>query len=103
VWNKLMTYAHTGIELKPIPFVEPEVPADDAEAAVADAGEATLSAPVPAAAGVLTALTTARLTQIERLFQTAPRLQPIADLRLPSSVTVAATPEAGTPSPTAAP
>ena len=32
IWNKLMTFAHAGVKLKPIPFVEPEVPGRDAEA-----------------------------------------------------------------------
>ena len=27
-WKRFMTFAHTGIELKPIPFVEPEEPAE---------------------------------------------------------------------------
>jgi hypothetical protein len=48
---------------------------------------------------VLTALTTARLLQIERLLQAAPKLQPLADLSLPSTVTVAASPAPGDGSP----
>ena len=101
-FNKLMTYAHHGIAPKPIPFVDPEKPAKDADPAVTVAEDAIAEAPQVGAAGVLTALTTARLVQIERLFQTAPPLQPIADLSLPTSVTVAATPEAGGPPPTEA-
>ena len=95
VFNKFMTYAHQGIPLKPIPFVEPEKSPGAAEPAVADAGESTPDTSVSAAAGVLTALTTTRLIQIERLFHTASRLQPTADMSQPASVTVAATPEAG--------
>jgi penicillin-binding protein 1A len=97
IWNTLMTYAHTGIALKPIPFVDPEDAADKPEAEVADAAATTTETPAPAPGGVLTALTTTRLVQIERLFRSSPRLQPVADLGLPVPVTVAATPEAGEP------
>ncbi len=96
IWNKLMTYAHTGIDIKPIPFVEPE--AGGKETVVA-AEETEAVAPASAPSGVLTALTTARLLQIERLLQAAPKLQPLADLSLPSTVTVAASPAPGDGSP----
>jgi penicillin-binding protein 1A len=99
VWNKLMTFAHTGINIKPIPFVEPEVPVEvDAESvaeAPAEAAPETAAAP-PASA--LTALTTTRLLQIEKLLRSAPRLQPLADLAPASPLAVAATPTAGDPS-----
>ncbi len=102
IWNKLMTYAHHGIAIKPIPFIEPETPPDGEapEVAEADAETDTEAASLPAS--VLTALTTTRLTQIERLFETAPKLRPVADLATAVPVAVAATPEAGDGSPTRA-
>jgi penicillin-binding protein 1A len=102
IWNKLMTYAHHGIPIKPIPFIEPEPPPEGEalEVAEADAEADTPDASLPAS--VLTALTTTRLTQIERLFETAPKLRPVADLGVSMPVSVAATPEAGEPSPTLA-
>jgi penicillin-binding protein 1A len=102
IWNKLMTYAHHGIPIKPIPFIEPEAPPEGEALEVAEADAETDTPAASPPASVLTALTTTRLTQIERLFETAPRLRPVADLGVPTSVSVAATPEAGEPSPTLA-
>ncbi|WP_246429641.1 transglycosylase domain-containing protein [Prosthecomicrobium pneumaticum] len=70
-WKKFMTYAHSGIELKPIPYIEggptdgerPEVP-------VAIAGGAR---PL-----TLSAATARRLGEIERLLEAAPPLTPAA-------------------------
>ena len=91
IWNKLMTYAHTGIEIKPIPFVEPEAPKDSGEVAVAEATtDNDTVAPADGATSVLTALTTTRLLQIEKLLRTAPHLQPIADLGVLSPLAIAA-------------
>jgi penicillin-binding protein 1A len=97
IWNKLMTFAHTGIDIRPIPFVEPEVPAEAEAEGVADApAEEAPEAASTAPASVLTALTTNRLLQIEKLLRAAPRLEPLADLGAPSPVTIAATPATGT-------
>ncbi len=37
MWHDLMTFAHTGIDIKPIPFVEPEPPAETEAEVVAEA------------------------------------------------------------------
>jgi penicillin-binding protein 1A len=92
-WNRFMTFAHAGIDLKPIPFVEPETPAEDV--AVADGAAKTEEEAAPARpANVLSALTTARLLQLETLMRSAPRLSPVADLGPIPSFAVADTPAA---------
>ena len=95
IWNKLMTFAHAGIDIRPIPFVDPEAPAEAKGNAVAEAP--TEKAPEVAAApgSVLTALTTTRLLQIEKLLRAAPPLTPLADLGSAATLAVAATPDAG--------
>ncbi|HET7715769.1 MAG TPA: PBP1A family penicillin-binding protein [Bauldia sp.] len=98
VWNKLMTFAHTGIDIKPIPFVEPEAPVVPEEEVVAEAPET--EEPDPAGArptSVLSALTTTRLLQIEKLLRSSSKLEPVADLGPPSPLAVAATPAANSP------
>jgi penicillin-binding protein 1A len=81
-WHRFMQFAHTGIELKPIPFVEPEKPqAAVAKAEAAKAGAATPDAAAvpPAASPVnLSLATTERLTVIEGLLRTARPLKPVA-------------------------
>jgi penicillin-binding protein 1A len=100
IWNKLMTFAHTGIDIKPIPFVEPEVPvepeSEDVAEAPAAAAEPEASAASPTT--ILTALTTTRLLQVEKLLRSAPRLEPLADLGSASPLAVASTPAAVDPS-----
>ena len=75
-----MTFAHKGVELKPIPFVEPEAPAEEKAPEVAsdttaapdglsDLGE---SQPRPSN---LSAETTERLLAIADLMQKAPQSQ----------------------------
>ncbi len=98
IWNKLMTFAHTGINIKPIPFVEPEVPAEANAENVAEVPAEAPETGAAAPASVLTALTTTRLIQIEKLLRSAPRLQPLADLGPASPLAVAGTPDAGDPS-----
>ncbi|WP_452303822.1 transglycosylase domain-containing protein [Microbaculum marinum] len=76
-WNKLMSYAHNGIEIKPIPGVggvpdEPVLVAD-AEAAARAAGE---GATVPAESLILSKQSENLLYEIERLMRQAPALQP---------------------------
>jgi penicillin-binding protein 1A len=93
-WNKFMTFAHKGIKLKPIPFVEPEVPPEPTDAVVAtgdaanpdvvgDSNEPT-ARPVSLSAGA-----TSRLVAIEGLLNRAPVLKPVADLSKPTSVGLA--------------
>ncbi len=62
-WHRFMAYAHQGIELKPIPFVEPE-----AGPAVAAAGPAD-NTPAPERPQVLSARTNAQLLILERLLR----------------------------------
>jgi penicillin-binding protein 1A len=70
-WKRVMTYAHNGIELKPIPFInEPASDGPRPAPAIAstDANQRPLS---------LSARTTERLLALEKLFQTAPPLKPL--------------------------
>ncbi|MGD9913844.1 MAG: transglycosylase domain-containing protein, partial [Rhizobiaceae bacterium] len=76
-WQRLMTYAHQNIELKPIPgleapFVDPEVVAR-AKAAPAT-GAATATGMETERPPVLTAGTTRLLKDMAELFRTAPRI-----------------------------
>jgi len=105
-WHRFMQFAHTGIELKPIPFVEPEPAAPTAAVAKADAGKAG-AAPFDAAAAAeppaprpisLSLATTQRLMAIEELMRMARPLKPVAEdfappAALPSAVAAAQTPE----------
>lgn len=78
VWQRLMSYAHQNIELKPIPgiehpFVDPEVAAKAEEAekkkAMKEAQEEAAARPP-----VLSSRTTRTLREMMRLFQSAPSL-----------------------------
>ena len=69
-WNRVMTYAHSGIDLKPIPYL--------------DGGPSDGERPAPAiaAAGgsgqqplLLSARTTAQLGELQKVFETAPPLK----------------------------
>jgi hypothetical protein len=94
-----MQFAHNGIELKPIPFVEPEPAAPATAVAKADAGKAGAAAsdaatPAEPAAPrpvSLSLATTQRLTAIEELMRMARPLKPVAEdfaplAALPSAV-----------------
>lgn len=87
IWNQFMTFAHNGIDLKPIPFVESEQP--EAEDLVADA-DADPSAADPFGVsdgpGTLSAATTNQLLALEKLLKEAPALRPYAGLWPPSPV-----------------
>jgi penicillin-binding protein 1A len=87
VWNKFMTYAHNGIDLKPIPYVESETPpieelVADANGDLAPDGASGIS-DVP---GNLSSATTERLIALEKLMRDAPPLRPFAGLWPPSPV-----------------
>ncbi|WP_051231732.1 transglycosylase domain-containing protein [Kaistia adipata] len=70
-WNRVMTYAHNGIDLKPIPYIdEPASDGDRPAPAIASAGG---DAQRPLS---LSARTTERLIALEKLFETAPPLKP---------------------------
>jgi penicillin-binding protein 1A len=77
-WKEYMTYAHQGIELKPIPFVDPpfETPA---------AGQGVAAAALPAntsaaRAASLSAATSQQLTIIGKLMRDAAAAKPLASL-----------------------
>jgi penicillin-binding protein 1A len=69
-WNRVMTYAHNGIELKPIPYVDE--PASDGDRPAPAIASADGDAQRPLS---LSARTTERLVALERLFETAPPLK----------------------------
>jgi len=80
-WNRYMTFAHKGIELKPIPFVPPEekpaTPAAGAVAAATPAAGTDTEEPRPVS---LSAAATDRLLAIAELLRTARSLKPVAEL-----------------------
>ena len=87
-WHRFMQFAHTGIELKPIPFVEPERPASAAvakaeEAKISDGATVPDSPATPAVAPAaprpvsLSLASTQRLMAIEELMRTARPLKPV--------------------------
>ncbi len=80
IWHQFMTFAHTGIQLKPIPFVEPEQPKEGTPVAEAQPAEGEDAAKPAQPSSVLSAATTQRLLNIEKLMLSASRLQPVADL-----------------------
>ncbi len=70
-WNKVMTTAHNGITLKPIPYLDvPPQDGDRPEAAIASAGAAGTQ-PL-----MLSGATTARIIEIEKLMREAQPLDP---------------------------
>jgi penicillin-binding protein 1A len=77
-WNQFMTFAHQGVELKPIPFIDPPFEQPQTGAAVASTGEPLDS--VGARAASLSAATSERLTEIEALMRKAAGLKPLAAL-----------------------
>ncbi len=99
-WREFMTFAHTGVDLKPIPGIEDpfeKPPADAAVAAAAgDDGTADLGKPA-----TLSAATTERLLAIEQLLRKASRLKPLAALAppLPTSAALADTAAVAAPTP----
>jgi penicillin-binding protein 1A len=95
-WKDIMAFAHKGVDLKPIPFVDEEpqdaTPAETPVAA-ADAADAQ-SGPRPS---TLSVATTERLLVIEKLLREAIRLRPVAALSPAAGMTtVAGAAEAGT-------
>jgi penicillin-binding protein 1A len=69
-WRQIMTYAHTGIELKPIPGVEGAQPARPVVAAVTSAAQPAEAIRRPA---VLSKKGADALVRIERLLEDASR------------------------------
>jgi penicillin-binding protein 1A len=79
-WHDFMTYAHQGVELKPIPFLDQpfEKPQPGQLIASADAQ------PQAQRASQLSAATSERLTIIENLMRKADRLKPLAQADITS-------------------
>ena len=91
-WREFMTYAHNGVDLKPIPDIDNpfEKPPTDGEVAAADAGDAGAAADI-GKPSTLSTETTERLQAIEKLLRKASRLKPLAALAPPpAAVTDAA-------------
>jgi penicillin-binding protein 1A len=79
-WKQFMTYAHQGVDLKAIPFVDP--PFEKPQTVVAQSDQ---PADAGARASSLSAATSERLTIIEGLMRNAPRLKPLAALTPPQA------------------
>ena len=82
IWNRVMTVAHDGVDLKPIPYLDTS---GEEEALVADAEAQSEEAPLVAATA-LSAATTEQLIRLESMFLEA----------LPPAPTAANEPEPGT-------
>ncbi|MEP2120133.1 MAG: PBP1A family penicillin-binding protein [Bauldia litoralis] len=83
IWNQAMTYAHAGVPVKPIPFVEPED--GDSDAVVAEAETLEGGEDVRSAA-TLSAAATAQLIRLEELMRSARPLRPVASLAAPRPI-----------------
>ncbi len=83
-WHEFMTFAHNGIDLKPIPDIDNpfEKPPDGKAVAAAGASEDGTNPDVGKPA-TLSAATTERLLTIEELLRKASRLKPVAALAPP--------------------
>jgi penicillin-binding protein 1A len=89
-WKRFMTYAHQGIELKPIPYVEPEKPAQvvaEKDKAAEDPAQAAAAAALPSN---LSLATSQWLSGLEALMENAAPLKPVADLKATPPVTMVA-------------
>jgi penicillin-binding protein 1A len=89
-WKKFMTYAHQNIDLRPLPFVEPEKAQKTRKDIRFDS-----SKPADVPVGVvrqkpLSAETTRLLRQLEQEMRAAPRLQPLSVTHAPQHNGVAA-------------
>jgi penicillin-binding protein 1A len=71
-WKRFMTYAHSGIELKPIPFVDALPTAPSATPLVAEGGAPAAPADRPLS---LSLRTSEQLATLEKLLRTAPRVR----------------------------
>jgi penicillin-binding protein 1A len=79
-WKQFMTYAHQGVELKPIPFVDDDGETPATAEAVAAAAQAGAAPGAAVRAPTLSAETTERLIAIEALMRKASPLKPVAAL-----------------------
>jgi penicillin-binding protein 1A len=86
-WHDIMTFAHKGIDLKPIPGIDNPFEKPPAGAAVAAADTASQNAADSGKPATLSAATTEQLLAIEQLLRKAQRLKPLAAIAplLPAS------------------
>ncbi|MEX0408142.1 penicillin-binding protein 1A [Aquibium sp. LZ166] len=87
-WQRLMTYAHQNVELKPIPGIDNpfiEAPEEEKVAAADDAGE-NGEEPTPDRPPVMSAATTVLLRAMADRFRDAPRLRPDGDIETLSAL-----------------
>jgi len=75
-WKQVMQYAHQGIELKPIPFVDP--PFETPNAGDQTVAQATTPPVAGATPSSLSAATSERLSIIQDLMQKAAGIKPVA-------------------------
>jgi len=76
-WNRVMTYAHNGIDLKPIPFIEDGASDGERPAPAIAAGGGSDQQPL-----LLSSKTTAQLIELQKVFDTAPPLKPLKTVSL---------------------
>ena len=76
-WKKFMTYAHQNIDLRPLPFVEPEKPKEAAEPAEIDADRPADSPVNVVRQKPLSIESTKLLRQLEKDLLSAPALKPL--------------------------
>ncbi len=79
IWHRVMTYAHDGIKLKPIPYVEDSGEKSEG-AAVAEATDGEAGAEAATTPTSLSTATTNWLIRLEKTMRSAPRVQPVASL-----------------------
>lgn len=87
-WQRLMTYAHQNIDLKPIPGIDDpfiEKPEEEKVAAADDAGE-NGDEPAPDRPPIMSAATTVLLRAMADRFREAPDLRPDGDIETLSSL-----------------
>jgi penicillin-binding protein 1A len=86
-WKQFMTFAHQGIELKPIPLIENPFEQPVAGEDLVAQGEET--DPIGSRAASLSDATSERLTIIEQMLREAAGLEPLAALRPPATQALA--------------
>jgi penicillin-binding protein 1A len=71
-WNRVMTYAHSGIELKPIPYLDVGPQDGDRPAPAIAANDGANQQPL-----LLSSKTTAQLMALQKIFEAAPPIKPL--------------------------
>ncbi len=89
-WHEIMTYAHKGVELKPIPYIDNPMEKPTTETPVASKEADGNGAGGSAGPASLSAAATQTLLKIEELMRKAARLTPLADLSSSRPAAIAA-------------